>query len=68
MHLLITKLNLKTPGREDEKEVKLYSKADYKEKKEKETRATVFNCSSVVFVSILKMQCNSLLSCYLKAP
>lgn len=29
---LITKLDLKTPGREDEKEVKLYSKADYKEK------------------------------------
>ena len=35
---LITKLNLKTPGREDEKEVKLYSKADYKEKKEKEAK------------------------------
>ena len=30
---LITKFNLKTPGREEEKEVKLYSKSDYQQKK-----------------------------------
>lgn len=40
---LITKFNLKTPGREEEKEVKLYSKSDYQQKKanEKENIAEI---------------------------
>jgi PTS system arbutin-like IIC component len=29
---LVVKLNLKTPGREDDENVKLYSKADYRKK------------------------------------
>lgn len=33
---VITKFNLKTPGREEEGETKLYTKKDYKEKKETE--------------------------------
>ncbi|MGL5903083.1 MAG: PTS transporter subunit EIIC, partial [Cetobacterium sp.] len=33
--LFIEKLNLKTPGREDDEEVKLYSKADFKSKQDK---------------------------------
>src|SRR5699024_2257142 len=36
---LITKLDLKTPGREVKSDVKLYSKAEYREKKNKDGKA-----------------------------
>lgn len=37
---LIMKLNLKTPGREDDEGVKLYNKADYREKIKNKTQAS----------------------------
>lgn len=37
---LVVKLNLKTPGREDDDEVKLYNKADYREKIKNKTHSS----------------------------
>lgn len=46
---LILKFNFKTPGREDEEEIKLYSKKDYKEKKKTDS----YEDSATVYAELL---------------